>query len=207
MKRIGIRLPLLTLLALHSCSSSPAFRRSVGPEDEGYVVKESDLKTVFDVVGRLPKGMDQRSADDYLIRAAGEECAQRGFPYWDIGRLSARSLRAFCLPANRKMSLGVMVDQKAAAAEKPELRIEDILANSYSPMRPRDHVKKIGGKEVETIGEFKEQIFRLSAEGRKSVTVLVERSGIALSLEAPFTEQKEGVFTPEMIGNLRNVVP
>lgn len=195
------------LVSFTACSSSPAFRRAVGPEDEGYSVHESDLKEVFDVSARLPARTDQRSVDDYLIRAAGEECAARGYPYWDIGKLTPRSLRAFCMPGNKKMSLGVQVDQKAAAAEKPELRIEDILANSYSPMRPRDHVKKIGGKDVETIGEFKDQIFRLAAEKRKSVTVLVERSGIALSLEAPFTEQKEGVFTPQMLENVRQLVP
>lgn len=203
-----MHLALAALFCLTACSSNPAFRRALGPGQEGYIIRDSaDLKAVFNVAIILPGVNDQRTVDDHLLRAAGEECSARGFPYWDIGSLRTNSLRAFCYSANKKLSLGVMMDQKAAIAKKPELRIEDILVNSHTPLRPRDLVRRIGGKEVETIGDFKEQIFRLAAEGRKSVTVAVERSGIALSLEAPFSEQKEGVFTPEMLENLRNIAP
>jgi|GEM_PF-5244966 len=193
---------LLLLLVLSGCSSLPAFRKA-SEQNFGYAIKPSDRADIFDVHAALPEAVSAEFRLQYLTRAAGEECLARGFLFWDIGATGANSLRAFCSKQPGKKSLGVILNAKLPKA----IVIEDTIVNSYAPFRPYDVVKKIGGVEVENAGSFKEQIFRLGDSERKTVTVAIERSGIALAVEAPFSEQRGTMLTPEVLESLRQKTP
>jgi hypothetical protein len=191
---------LLPCLLLAACSS-PAFRKS--ESEPGYTVHDSTRREIFNVRAKLPAGTKQEQRLAYLTRAAGEECLARGFLFWDIGPLSASSLRAFCYKGRNRKSLGVILNN----GNIKQLTVQDTVVNSRSPFQANDVVRKIGGVDVDTAGDFKEQIFLLAENGAKDVTVKVERSGIALSLSAPFSEQRETVLTPEILEDLRKKVP
>lgn len=197
-----MRIILLLTFLLSACASPPAFRKA-SENEFGYAIKASDRLEIFDVRAAMPETAAPEFRLDYLTRAAGEECLARGFMFWDIGSLGTNALRAFCFKRPSKKSLGVLMNTKNPKA----LVVEDTVPNSYSPFRANDVVRKIGGVEVENIGGFKEQIFRLSESDRREVTVNIERSGIALSLQAPFSEQREAIFTPEMLETLRKKLP
>jgi len=191
-----MRIVILSLL-LAACSSLPRFEKS------GYSIQSSERTEIFDVRISLPAGISTEQRIEYMTRAAGEECLARGFLFWDIGTLTVNSLRAFCYKQANKKSIGVSMDPKNIK----ELTVEDTLNNAHAPFKPRDVVRKIGGVEVYNAGSFKEQIFRLAESGGKTVTVKVERSGIALTLEAPFSEHREAVLTPELLEALRKKIP
>lgn len=193
-----MRLVLFALL-LSACSSSPSFRKG----EDGYTVHNSDHSEIFDVRAQLPESTAPELRVAYLTRAGGEECLRRGSNFFDAGMLGPSSARVVCYKRPTKRSLGVVLDPKSAKA----VTVQDTVANSHAPFRPRDVVRKIGGVEVDSVGALKEQIFRLAESGRKEVNVAVERSGIALSLQAPFSEEREAVLTPEALEELRKRVP
>jgi hypothetical protein len=195
----------LPLLLLAGCSSLPAFRKTDPKSEEGfgYVVKGSDRPEIFDVRAFLPEGVSPEFRASYLMRAAGEECLARGSMFFDLGSLGTHGARVICHKRPSKRSLGVVLDQKTAKT----VIVEDIVPNSHAPFKARDVLRKVGGVDVDSVGAFNDEVYRLAESGRKEVTVVVERSGIALSLEAPFSEEREAVQTPEALEALRRKVP
>lgn len=196
-----MKILLAAFILLAGCSSAP-FQKT-DQQSPGYKIENSDRPEIFDVVAKLPGSASPEFRLSYLSRAAGEECLARGMKFFDPGPLGENSARVVCYHRPSKRSIGVVLDLKNPKA----VVVEDTITNSYSPFKPRDVVKKIGGVDVDSIGALKEQIFRLADSGRKDVTVAVERSGIALSLEAPFSEQREAVLTPEALEALRKKAP
>ena len=199
-------LPLLVLL-LSACSSAPYFRKAADPKDHGYTVKDSPEKEVFDVAVRLPSGTNLDDRYDYLVRAVGEECLARGFLFFDVGPIDTDEARGFCYPKNRKPSLGIHFDLMAFAAKEAVIRVLEVESGVATSLRPRDVIRKVGSKEIETLADYKSEIRRLGAEGNKTVTVSVERSGIALNLQAPLAEFREKIYSPDKLEALRKKLP
>jgi hypothetical protein len=196
---------LLPLLLLASCASHPPFRKL--EDDLGYTVKETPVPEILDLDVRLPPGTKPETRDDYLARAAGEECAARHFPYFDYGPTRAGGARAFCYAHDVASHLGATIDRKVAAGSSPVLRVADTEMGKFSPLRPWDVIRKVAGREVHDLAELKESLYLAGKKGSKRVTVVVERSEIPLTLESPLLEGAEPLLTPEKLEALRAKVP
>jgi hypothetical protein len=173
---------LFLVLFLVGCAARPPFHKM--DNGTGYIVKPGPFKEMVEVHIELPSNVDERFRDDYLLRAAGEECLERGFPYYDFGYKSSTTVSVICYPTVKKPSLSVGIDPKIALSKHPKLQVEEPENGMPGPFKPFDVIRKVGGAEISTIGELKEKIFLASRENAKTVTLQIERSGIPINLEA-----------------------
>ncbi len=197
---------LVLVLILAGCASPPRFRKAEQENEAGYRVKSTERNEVFEVTALVP-GLSEKQRLDYLTRAVGEECLARSYLFFDLGPLGPSTVRGFCFKENRTPSLGVKFDLAAGLGKKPVLKVQETELNFHSPLHARDVIKKLGGKEVDTIGGLKSEILQLASKDHRNVGVLVERSEIELRLEATIRDVKNKLYDPIMLEEIRRSVP
>ena len=191
--------------ALTACASHTAFHKA--EDGRGYTVKDTPIPEILMISLSLPPDTKDDYRTDYLARAAGEECAARKFPFFDFAATKRGDGRAFCYLKEAKAQLGATLDPKAAAGRNPILRVVDTQMGKFSPFRPWDVIRKVGGRAVHDMAEFKESIFLAGRQKTKRISVLVERSEIPLLLDSPIVESGDELLTPDMLEALRVRVP
>lgn len=189
----------LLLLLPAACASHPSFQKG----EDGYEAKPTPIPEILDLRLHLSPAVKDTIRADYAARAAGEECAARHFPYFDVGLTRDGNARAFCYPKDNAAHFGASFAMIAAASSPPELRVEDTQLGRFSPFHPWDVIRKVGGREVHDVAELKESVFLAGRQGVKRISVLVERSDIPLVLDSPISSDAGKVFGPPQLDELR----
>jgi hypothetical protein len=181
------------LLLLSSCTHRPEFIRG----DTGYTAKDTPVAGILLIQLHIPGGTTPEIANDYLARAAGEECATRHFFYFDFAADRKGDGRAFCYSQPRAPHLGFLLDPKAL----PALRVEDMPRGS--PVHPGDIILRVGGRDMHDPAELKETAYIAAKHGDKRIAVSIERSQIPFNFDCAMDSTSFQIGTPDSLEDLR----
>jgi hypothetical protein len=196
-------LPLILLLS--SCATRPPFQKL--DNGTGYSVKETPIPEILELHYLLPSDTKEEYRLNYLARAAGEECAARHFPYFDFGIMQDGYARAFCSSQDKAANLGATFGMIAAPHGEPELRVAETQIGKHSQLNSWDVIRKIGDRDVHSLGELKEALYLLGRKGETETSLHVERSEIPLLLENKIFMDSGKLMTPVKLQALREEVP
>jgi hypothetical protein len=181
------------LFLLSACTHRPEFVHG----ETGYTAKDTPVAGIILIQLHIPGGMTPEIANEYLARAAGEECATRHFLYFDYAADRKGDGRAFCYSQPRAPHLGFQLDPKAL----PALRVEDMPRGS--PVHPGDIILRLGGRDVHDAAELKETAYIAAKNGAKRISVSVERSQIPFMLDCAMDTSNFQIGTPDSLEDLR----
>jgi hypothetical protein len=183
-------------ILLTACSHHPVFERG----DNGYTAKDTPVNGIVLIQLHLPIGVSPEITNDYLARAAGEECATRHFKYFDYAPAKRGDGRAFCYAEPEAPQLALTLDPKTL----PNLKVEDMARGS--PIHPGDVIFKVAGHKVRDQAELKETVYIAGKRGDHSVSVSVERSQIPFTLDCALNRSSHQINTPETLEELRTKI-
>jgi len=191
MRFFTLALPILAFLS--GCARHPEFVRG----NPGYGARETPIAGILLIQLHLPLGMSPEITADYLARAAGEECSERHFDYFDFAPSLRGDGRAFCYSQPEVPQLGLVLEPKAF----PQLRVEDM--GRGSPLHPGDVILKVGGRRVRDEAELKEIVYLAGKRGDKRISVSLERSQIPFVVDCALEKTSTQISGPDTLEKLR----
>ena len=188
------------LLLLAACSSVSKFQKS---ETAGYSIVDTDRKDHFQVLLNLPDENYTHFLNGYARRAIGEECAQRGFSYFDIAYSGAKNFDGFCYPTSTTKALAIRFKEHLAVGADV-FEIEKLLNKQASQLQENDRVLEVEGKKVKSVAQIKIEAFKL-ASLKKPAQIKILRAGKELTVTEPIADLANGAQTPEALKQLQSI--
>lgn len=184
----------------------PAFHKNVDGR-EGYKIQDLSAKNNFRVALQLPSGTSERNIFIYGLRAAGEECAARGFQFFDFGELDRMNYEIFCFTDSIHQSLAITFDSKGLAESPRHFIIEFLNMKENTQLQADDEVLLIGGKKPESMANVKSIVFQAALNKQTTMPVKINRHGRELVVIEPLVDLKNGLEGPDDLKLLRKHVP
>ncbi|HEX4925316.1 MAG TPA: hypothetical protein VFV50_14575 [Bdellovibrionales bacterium] len=198
-RAFAITLPLMFC----ACAAAPTVPFQKLNDGHGYTIKELSGPTHLLVQTQLPPGVSSEFAKNYATRAIGEECAQRGFSYFDEGRADGQSVEGFCLSREGKLALAITFAKPELEQTPPRFVVEHLNEKSETNLKPGDEVLQIGTQPLGSIAQVKGLVHRAAAEGRTAMSLVIVREGKRMKVTEPLAELSGGVYRPFDLESLR----
>lgn len=188
---------VISVLGLASCASTPTFQENAS---EGFTIQDSKNPARFVVELHLPTANDGFRSN-YVMRAIGETCAKREFPYFNIGAIDANRYEGYCYKtsANRSLGLSLTVPKK----DGERFVVENLNGKTNTKVQVGDAVLKVNSLAITSMSVLKNEVFD-SVEAKKNFVKLeIERAGQVQSVEEPIADVANASPGPEELQGLR----
>lgn len=202
-KWVGSLISIGSLLFLSNCSTAPKFEKSNG--SSGYTLKELTGKNHFEISLLLPSDTSQDALKKYGWRAIGEECANRGFEYFDISDEAPNKYVGYCYPTNERKALAITFKANGLQENPIKFVVEDLNNKSSTMLKVADEVLTIGGQKLVSMGQLKSVVFAATQKSN-SMTVSLLRNGKSLEINEPVALFKSGVLGKSDLEQLRREI-
>lgn len=192
-----------SLFFLTNCATAPKFEKSNG--STGYAVKELTGKNHIEISLLLPNNISAKTLAKYGARAIGEECAERGFDYFDISEEAVNKYVGFCYPTNEKKGLSIVFEAKGLKENTTKFVVEDLNKKSSTLLKIGDEVVAVGGQKPVTMGQLKFVVFAATQKSN-SILLSVVRNGKSLEVNEPVVLFSSGVLGKPDLEYLRREI-
>ena len=184
---------VLSPLMLSACASSPTFEKSSNGGN-GYVVKDSRDQHVFDIDLLLPINVADSVRRDYGFRAVGEECAARGFQFFDVAEDLKQHFTGLCYATEAHKALGITFKKESLALTPPRFIVGDLNGKTASQLKVDDEVVSFDGQKLLSMGQVKIFVFNASLTSA-AVSLNLVRGGKPLKVNEPVAVFSSGLYT------------
>ncbi|MEK6628649.1 MAG: hypothetical protein AABY53_08480 [Bdellovibrionota bacterium] len=171
----------------------------------GYVIQDLSSKDNFRVIVQLPAETPEKYTHDYGSRAAGEECVERGFQFFDVGKLAPSAFEGFCFTDSTRKSLTITFQMNGLASSPQRFIIEGLNSKKNTQLQVNDEVLSIANEIPTSIAHVKSLVFIASSNKRTSLPVKVMRQGKEVTVTEPIVDLKNGAFGESYLEDLRSL--
>lgn len=203
-----VSLFILAFASLAGCATSSGFRKS--ESGEGYSMKDGLTKDQFQIKVNLASGNNSKYVGLYMLRAIGEECAVRGYSHFYYADVDDTTVDGYCFRSPARKSLGITFDT-AETNNPATLKVLETTHKPSTSLQVGDIVTKANGKSIGSFAALKNEIFNVTKNNQKQISLEYLREGQLKATKETFVELDEGLkgtnFGPEDLEELRSRIP
>ncbi len=203
MKAIAIFI-IMFIVAGCSTTRTPVFQKSDG--HLGYEVQESDVKSRMTISLQMRDEVEPSYKAHYALRAIGEECAARGFNFFDQAEEDENHYNGYCYKTEARRALAIKFTDEGLRLKPRKFMVEHLNSKSQTALVVGDEILKFDDKEMRSMAELKEYIFRLDPK-EKLMSLSILRKGQPMTFDEPLAELKNSLGDEALLRTLRKEIP
>ena len=191
---------IILLLILASCAGRPAFQRFNGTT--GFSIEKGTSNSHFKVKVMLPENTDQAYRREYAWIAAGLECQDRGYAYFETADESPNSFHGLCHQDSQPRSLMLLFRKKGLSSTPPRFIVEKISPKPTSHIQPNDEVLSVDGVKTTSMMQLKLQVKAVPMK-KTTMAVKLKRKGKTITVKEPIGLFPHQLFAVTEVASFR----